>query len=697
MVPEVEVAWFFEHVLPKLPKEIDLNAVVNHLKSKKVIKEGGWKAFPKDPKRDRRHEDVYAQLEDIFDSIVAAVNTLYPSVSQHFALLVRPTRPPDSERGSCTKPDSSFVPVDVARHLKKDPNGLYEWYDIAEVSEVKKAEEASIMVRNENVAKVVYSLQQIMSLNPCRRFTFGSTIQNRELRVWFACRGAVLTTKACDFFTSPDRLVHFFIAFAFSSPTALGWDPTIQYFDTHEGHRRYKITVDRQEFTTVSVLADYAADSTVSRGTRVWLVEDKRGERYVLKDLWLDEDRLPEHTIREELLKDVLKKCGQDDCDKLSRHILTPHVSEKVAVGGSVDTTVRMMDNQTPSTSSVFTLFIKLPANPITQSLHPRSSASPNVSLNSASRKSISTQPQVSTIRQSPSIRRKYHYRILFKEYGTNLYQEKSLLNVFTTLADLVNALDIIHRSGWVHRDISCGNVYCFHDSSEDRPRGILGDFEYAKRITDTQEHEQRIGTLEFMASEAKARKYLFRPPRGRKKRINASGPPNFTHNALHDLESCWWLLVYILLHNDDASHVNLDLDRVETRHELTNSLFTPKPDDFARFSLLKDEDAISLKTTGLEPSLECALSVASDIAGSLTEAFTIAEAPVTSFNTRAFFIHKDLCSTLTAVETLDAIRNIQLQEVGRSKPQGSGLKRKLRTCDQADEVQNRRSKRSRS
>ena len=150
MVPEVEVAWFLEHVLPNLPEKIDLNAVVNHLKSRKVIIEGGWAAFPKDPKRDTRHEDVvYSQLEDIFNSVVAAVNTLYPSISQQFALLVRPTRPPDSERGSCTKPDSSFVPVDVARRLKKDPNGSYEWYDIAEVSEVKKADEASITVRNE--------------------------------------------------------------------------------------------------------------------------------------------------------------------------------------------------------------------------------------------------------------------------------------------------------------------------------------------------------------------------------------------------------------------------------------------------------------------------------------------------------------------------------------------------------------------
>lgn len=53
-----------------------------------------------------------------------------------------------------------------------------------------------------------------------------------------------------------------------------------------------------------------------------------------------------------------------------------------------------------------------------------------------------------------------------------------------------LSALDIIHQSGWVHRDISCGNVYCFKDATG--TRGLLGDFEYAKPIADPTEHKQR-------------------------------------------------------------------------------------------------------------------------------------------------------------------------------------------------------------
>ncbi|KIK65022.1 hypothetical protein GYMLUDRAFT_39433 [Collybiopsis luxurians FD-317 M1] len=698
MIPEVKVNWFFKHVLPQLPKGVDIDAVVGHLKSKGVIKAGGgWKAFSVDPNEDERDEDVvYAQLGDVFDSVVEAVNTLYPYVSQQFTLLVRPSRPPDSEQGSSSKLNSSFVPVDVAERLKKDPNGSYEWYDIAEVSEVKKAEEAFINVRNENVAKVMYNLQQIMSLDPCRRFTFGSTIQNRELRLWFACRGVVLTTRAFDFFTNPDRLVHFFIAFAFSSPTALGWDPTIEYLDIQDGQRRYKITVDDQEFTTVSVLADYAADGTVGRGTRVWLVEDKQGERYVLKDLWLDDDQLPEHTIRAELLQDVLDKCGRDKHAKLLRHILTPHGFEKVVVEGSVDTTDGMMDNQTLSTSSVFDLNTDLPASPRSQSQHPGS-----VPRASGTLESTQIPAEMTFMPQVPSIRHKYHYRILFKEYGTSLYQEKSLLNVFTTLADLFTALDIIHRSGWVHRDISCGNVYCFQNSSEDHPRGILGDFEYAMRVADTTKHQQRAGTLVFMASEAIQQKWGFMSyPKLRDADVFA--PPlaraPFTHIPLHDLESCWWLLIYILIHNDDTDNVLSDRDCVLTRYKLSSSLFSPRPDTAYRSAFMKDSSEMTLEHTGLAPSFSEALSVARAIAIQLHLAFEEAEKPFTSINETAFFIHNRLRSFLLRKEALDVIRNITLKEVRHvAVTQNGDMKRKSPTCDKNDEIQERQSKKFKS
>lgn len=39
-----------------------------------------------------------------------------------------------------------------------------------------------------------------------------------------------------------------------------------------------------------------------------------------------------------------------------------------------------------------------------------------------------------------------------------------------------------MHKVGWIHRDISIGNLYLYIDPSTNSKRGIIGDFEFAKR-----------------------------------------------------------------------------------------------------------------------------------------------------------------------------------------------------------------------
>lgn len=43
-----------------------------------------------------------------------------------------------------------------------------------------------------------------------------------------------------------------------------------------------------------------------------------------------------------------------------------------------------------------------------------------------------------------------------------------------------------MHRAGWVHRDVSGGNVYSYEANGTQR--GLLGDFEYAKNDQDVEE-----------------------------------------------------------------------------------------------------------------------------------------------------------------------------------------------------------------
>ena len=44
-------------------------------------------------------------------------------------------------------------------------------------------------------------------------------------------------------------------------------------------------------------------------------------------------------------------------------------------------------------------------------------------------------------------------------------------------------ALHIIHKAGWVHRDLSLGNLYLYIDPVSGEKRGLIGDFEFAKKV----------------------------------------------------------------------------------------------------------------------------------------------------------------------------------------------------------------------
>lgn len=48
--------------------------------------------------------------------------------------------------------------------------------------------------------------------------------------------------------------------------------------------------------------------------------------------------------------------------------------------------------------------------------------------------------------------------------------------------------LKYMHKAEWVHRDISAGNVYWYKEQGEER--GLLADFEYAKKMNEFGKYE---------------------------------------------------------------------------------------------------------------------------------------------------------------------------------------------------------------
>ncbi|KAK7433990.1 hypothetical protein VKT23_020454 [Stygiomarasmius scandens] len=140
-------------------------------------------------------------------------------------------------------------------------------------------------------------------------------------------------------------------------------------------------------------------------------------------------------------------------------------------------------------------------------------------------------------------------------------------MNIFKALGDTVKVLKVIHAAGWVHRDISVNNLYWSQDGF-----GLLSDLEYAKRKSDAVAHDDvRTGTIQFIASEVARCTYLFYfedPEPGEEELI-------FSHNDLHDLESLYWILVWILLHREDLANP-LDSNLRQSREYQMSQFFAP-------------------------------------------------------------------------------------------------------------------------
>ncbi|KIM76965.1 hypothetical protein PILCRDRAFT_52102, partial [Piloderma croceum F 1598] len=78
-----------------------------------------------------------------------------------------------------------------------------------------------------DVRKVVRSMHHVLRSDPCRRFTFGFTVENVNMRMWFAGRSAVFVTTPFNFMTEHELLISFVLSFVYTKPEELGWDPTI--------------------------------------------------------------------------------------------------------------------------------------------------------------------------------------------------------------------------------------------------------------------------------------------------------------------------------------------------------------------------------------------------------------------------------------------------------------------------------------
>ncbi|KAN0109363.1 hypothetical protein V8E52_009407 [Russula decolorans] len=562
-VPMVSFQTFLDKLAPLPPDSINLNATMQSLRlglEPALTPSNKWSKFAKAPKDSQDSEDTtFSPMPEIFTKVVAAIvansDGKLKEADRTVDFLQHPNHAPISAEGNNeSRPDGYLVLRNRNKQSSKDgKREEIHWVHIVLSCEYKKKDKAADL--NDDVRKCLWNLQQVMRDDPRRRFSFGITIQNSTTRVWFCCRSFVVVSKEFDFIKEPIMLVKLFAAFAFADQTSLGFDPTIQPVTGGKG--QFDITVhphdDKQnprKFRTMQSISLSGAEPLRGRGTRVFeAVEidgngNSTGSPVVIKDVWIDDDRNREGKIRALLDEDA----NDEDKQSAEEHFLTPicHGDVWVKINTPDDTTDALMRGLDVTRDPVLDRdwLFTLQQTPLSRT---------------STQASRSTSLQAGSLPQDPQERtyaHKTHYRIVFKEKGIPIDRLRSLHDVMTALIGAVNALRHLRKVGWVHRDVSAGNIL-FCDG-----HGKLADLEYAKKMGESKSHGMRTGTKNFMSIEIAAEDFLFFPSESGPSSAEldetmiqdegkAESEASFYHNHLHDLESLWWVAVWVVFYNN--------------------------------------------------------------------------------------------------------------------------------------------------
>ncbi|KAI0942787.1 hypothetical protein AcV7_010360 [Taiwanofungus camphoratus] len=563
-VPQISIESFLNNILPPLPEEVDVDEVIAKLKKQgHITRSNRWRAFTVDPRHSRLTEDkAFDPLKEISNAIVKATAKL-TRADYVLELQNNPNVIPSSyTRSSKTRPDGCLI-------LRRRGDAI-RWADIGLSCEYKKL--TSKKEEYDNVSKVIWSMHHCMRDDPRRRFTFGLTIEDTRMKLWFCSRAELLVSDSFDFMHEHRIVTSFFISLMYAKEHEIGWDPTmkfakdgkgkIQYHS--DGTPRYDITVRTPEaeevvYHTIGVLSDVGANAPLGRGTRVWearkVVGNKEyGDPVALKDSWIDSDRDREGDLSASLRDSASSEEDREDID--ARFLTVLHHGD-VYIDGNADDTRTLMTRSMEIPSECSRYNVHVPPEDILSG-----------SNTGTGHYRTPQEYRQKTHKLPPTHHPKAHYRIVFKEVCKPLYKITSLALILKVLSHILHALQLMHRSGWVHRDISTGNILVDKDGN-----GRLGDLEYAKRMGQPSSHEVRTGTADFIAVEVDTQEYQFtlvdgqgtfsrddddknnmrsiltapRKHQDRKKYVSTRTDIAFRYNPLHDLESAWWVAVYFL------------------------------------------------------------------------------------------------------------------------------------------------------
>ena len=284
----------------------------------------------------------------------------------------------------------------------------------------------------------------------------------------------------------------------FADKTEVGWDPTIdsEYKD-NERIFDIKICGKHYKTSTSNIVFQYDDIDMCSTATRIYKafraddIEEK--EQLIIKDYWPTDFLETEDIRQKKMLDDIIDPLERQ---LVERSILTPISCERVKVGDREDHTKEtILRGELPDRACRVVLPLELGE---TGSLLPLGSGS---WVDLVEDPYSNTDPRLEGTDDKETYINRWHYRIAYKEVAIPYNDLRSLKDMALVIEHAIQgksvssmndqmlmlnylvALRIIHKAGWVHRDLSVGNLYLYIDPVNGEKRGLIGDFEFAKKV----------------------------------------------------------------------------------------------------------------------------------------------------------------------------------------------------------------------
>lgn len=271
---------------------------------------------------------------------------------------------------------------------------------------------------------------------------------------------------------SPSHIIKFFFALMYASEEALGrdmsmttiWDGNVltppQYDIQVHSRKDDASPVVVKTFRTTELISSIGAEAIRGRGTRVWKVHEvKKGrvntkKTYVLKDAWVDSDRMREGKVVAEISKDAEEQL-EDEAEKqaLLRCLLTTKVAGDVLLSdGTSDCTIcgrkrkrHIVKNTDRFSLMPYTSPSKSKPTPPAQNLRPKRKGKPKRGGGTRAPGDHQDAADGSeSLQQAITYDAKTHYRIVFQEACNVLHE-------LTSLGGIIHALWQVCRgmSSW--------------------------------------------------------------------------------------------------------------------------------------------------------------------------------------------------------------------------------------------------------